>query len=390
MHKKLNNSDHGRLQQGLSLVELLIAMTLGLILMAGMIAVFSGNQRSSELNTAMANLQENARFALTALSNDIRMSAYQGCLDVRTSSMKVKSSVSPVPISGIDVLGNPEHDFNSSATTGSVINTATDWVPAIPGGFIPPNTNPAIPGTHALALQFGSRNQAKLMGPMEIGGNPSPAGPLSLDRNLGLNVGDLAIVANCDESELFTVTSSVVTPDGQLIGHSPALNSDGNFEFIYGVDISRIQTRVMRFSSSIYYVADTGLVNENGDSIRALYQQTFPYNDSTNPPTELVQGIENMRLSYGIRQNGGALRYVTSDDIAFVPSEVESIRIGLIMVSWDHIAELDDTNTYIIAGQAIPPAKNSVDANTHAEDKRYRLVFNTTVKVRNRRENGIL
>jgi len=81
--------------RGFSLVELLIAMTLGLILMTGLIVVFSENKKSVELNSAMANIQENARFALSALSQDIRLSSYQGCLDSRRGAMNVLSVQSP-------------------------------------------------------------------------------------------------------------------------------------------------------------------------------------------------------------------------------------------------------------------------------------------------------
>ncbi len=384
-NNKLNPS---RLQQGLSLVELLIAMTLGLILMTGMIAVFSGNQRSSELNTAMANMQENARFALTTLSTDIRMSAFQGCVDVRTSSLKVKALNVPIPITGMLPTGEPERDFNATSSTGAVIQPNGDWEPAIPGGFVAPLANPAIPGTHVLALQYGLRNQARVVAPMSVGSTISYAGDLQIETGTGLDVGDLAIVSNCDMAELFEVTSSTVTNDRQILGHSAGANVDGNFDAIYGAPANRISSRVMRFRASVFYVGDTGLVNANGDQIRALYEQTFPY-DATNPPSEIVQGVENLRLSYGIRLNGN-LRYVTADDPAFDPREVESIQVGLIMVSWDHISEQDDTNTYIIAGQAIPPAGSSTNALTHAQDKRYRLVFNTTVKVRNRRDNRLL
>ena len=45
-------------QHGVSLVELLIAMTLGLVLLAGMLTVFAGNRKSSELNTALSEIQE--------------------------------------------------------------------------------------------------------------------------------------------------------------------------------------------------------------------------------------------------------------------------------------------------------------------------------------------
>ena len=58
-------------EAGFSLIELLIAMTLGLMLTAGMFAVFAGNQRSSALNAEMANMQESMRFALNAVTEDV-------------------------------------------------------------------------------------------------------------------------------------------------------------------------------------------------------------------------------------------------------------------------------------------------------------------------------
>ncbi len=375
-------------QLGVSLVELLIAMTLGLILLAGMIAVFSGNKRSAELNTAMANIQENARFALNALSKDIRMAGYQGCLDSRRGRLNVVSANAPIPIDGITSDGLPNYNANLSAATGAVVRADGEWFPPIPGGLQPPVDNPAIPGTHVLSVQYGSSNDTPLDGPVNTGGVPDLAGPIRTVQNLGFKEGDLALIGSCSAVDLITVTDAPFFKLGQQISHDPPENINGNLSIRYGVPRNIFHTRVMRFLSKVYYVGDTGLVNDAGDSIRALYMQTFPYNDPTNPPVEIVQGVENMRVSYGLR-NSNTLRYVTADSPFFNPSEVESIQVGLIMTSWDHIAEQDDDNTYIIAGQPIAPSNDKDTGFGHAEDGRYRLVFNTTVKVRNRRDERI-
>ena len=375
--------------RGVSLVELLIAMSLGLILLGGMIAVFSGNKRSSELNTAMANMQENARFALSALGQGIRMSGYQGCLDPMQSMMKVKSVNSPVPTNGFNTDGELRHNFNQTSSTGAVVVSSAQWTPPISGGFIPPVINPAIPGTHVLSVQYGSRTQSRLADVLNIGGVPSPNGPIATVDNLALAIGDLALIANCDNVDLFTVSDTSLLDNGQLLEHAAPFNTDGQLDALYGLPQNIALTRVMRFISHIYYIADTGLENENGDQIRALYQQSYPYNDATNPPTEVIQGVENMRLSFGIQDNN-TLRYVTADSPLFDPARVVSVQVGIIMTSWDSIAEQDDMNTYVIAGQSIPPSENSIDGNTHAADRRYRLVYNTTIKVRNRRDNDIV
>ena len=87
--------------RGFSLVELMIAMTLGLFLTSSMIAVFLGNKRTSEVNTAMANIQENARFALDSIARDARVSGFQGCIDVNSEQLSVRSNNAPVTSGGL-------------------------------------------------------------------------------------------------------------------------------------------------------------------------------------------------------------------------------------------------------------------------------------------------
>jgi len=375
-------------QRGMSLIELLIAMTLGLILLTGMIAVFSGNKSSSELNTAMANIQENARFALSTLSRDVRLSGYQGCLDPMQGSMIVKAAKSPVLQTGFTTEGAPEHNYRLTSTTGAVVVRKDQWLPALSGDFIPPVANAAIPGTHVLSVQYGDQDDSTITGSIQLNGVPNPNGPIVTTRDLDLEVGDLALISSCDNVDLFEVSNVGSVGSGQSIQHAAPRNVDGSLSIDqYGEAGNILVTKVMKFKSMIYYIADTGLENSSGDQIRALYQQSYPYNDDDNPPSELVQGVENMRLSFGM-DTGNGIQYVSANDPSFNPLQVVSVQIGLMLTSWDRIADQDDTNIYTIAGQAIAPSENSIDGLTHAQDRRYRLVFNTTVKVRNRRSNN--
>jgi len=65
-------------QRGLSLVELLIAMALGLTLLAGVLQVVLGSKRSYQHGVALAELQENGRFALEAMAQDLRNAGFSG------------------------------------------------------------------------------------------------------------------------------------------------------------------------------------------------------------------------------------------------------------------------------------------------------------------------
>ena len=358
----------GCLQQGFSLVELLIAMTMGVVLIAGMLTVFSGNRRSSDLNSEMANMQENARFALNAMSMDARMGGFQGCPDINSAAARVMAQNAPA-------VGN----IFATATTGSVVVNETTWSPPPPLTFALPITRTPIPGTHTLSLQYGGPEVEELAVPLvdenssvEVASNPGNA-----------SVGDLMLISNCQFADLFRVTAIATSGVNTVFQHNAAANGNivQSFTAPYGRN-ARDTPLVMRFHSEVYFVGDTGLTNDNGDRITALYRQSFPFNDN---PVELVQGVENMRVRFGIRADSGQLRYMVPGAAAMNPGRVESIQIGLLMTSYDHIAAIDDEQTYILAGQAITPTNGVVDGTTHAQDKRFRLAFNTTIQVRNRR-----
>ena len=63
---------------GLTLVELLVAMTIGLVLIVGATQVYVDSHAAYAVNETTARLQENARYALSVLEPDIRMSGYWG------------------------------------------------------------------------------------------------------------------------------------------------------------------------------------------------------------------------------------------------------------------------------------------------------------------------
>lgn len=360
--------------KGFSLVELLIAMTLGLILISSMIAVFSGNKRSSELNAATADLQESARYALEQISRDARISGYLGCL---------------TDPNAVNIIGNtaPSDDLRRTAAVGSVVVDSQVWSPPLMG-FTPPDTNLAKPGSDALMLQYAGPDATQLVVEMNIGGTPSPAANILTFDDNGLSSGDLAIISNCEFAELFQISDVTVGGANTSISHAAASNSNAAFfNRVYGDDKSINETRVMKFSSNVYYIGENGQLNSDGEIIYSLYQQSLPYDSIDNPPVELVTGVENFKVSYGVSDNiTGGVRFVSANSPLFNPARVNSIRIGLLMVSYDEVAEVDDVNTYLLAGTAITPANGGqAGVDTHPTDRRIRLAFNTTIQIRNRR-----
>ena len=65
-------------QRGMSLVELMVALAIGSIMIAGAIFVYAKSRDSYATNDAVARLQETARYALSVIEPDVRMSNYWG------------------------------------------------------------------------------------------------------------------------------------------------------------------------------------------------------------------------------------------------------------------------------------------------------------------------
>ncbi|MDR1647985.1 MAG: PilW family protein [Zoogloeaceae bacterium] len=70
---------HTRSARGFTLTEFMVAMTLGLLLIGGVIHVYVASFSSWRINDDLARIQENGRIAIGMLERDLRMAAFRGC-----------------------------------------------------------------------------------------------------------------------------------------------------------------------------------------------------------------------------------------------------------------------------------------------------------------------
>lgn len=63
---------------GMSIIELMIAMTIGLLIMAGLANLFVQSKQSFRQDNVIARMQEDARFAINLLGDDVSMAGYFG------------------------------------------------------------------------------------------------------------------------------------------------------------------------------------------------------------------------------------------------------------------------------------------------------------------------
>ncbi|MBT7173720.1 MAG: prepilin-type N-terminal cleavage/methylation domain-containing protein, partial [Gammaproteobacteria bacterium] len=66
------------LQKGLSLVELMISLTVGSVITAGVVQLFSANSETYGVMTGQSRMQESARFSLDFIGRDIYKAGYFG------------------------------------------------------------------------------------------------------------------------------------------------------------------------------------------------------------------------------------------------------------------------------------------------------------------------
>ncbi len=108
-------------QRGLSLVELMVALTIGSVMIAGALFVYMKSRDSYAVNDAVARLQDTARYAISVIEPDVRMSNYWGLVKgagvITDQAAQTATSLGEPTSCGTnfahDLLTNLEGDNNS-------------------------------------------------------------------------------------------------------------------------------------------------------------------------------------------------------------------------------------------------------------------------------------
>ncbi len=146
--------------RGLSLVELMVAITIGAILLGGAVTLFINNRDTYKTTNELSRLQETARYALDMMVKDIRMAGYFGCAD------RLDTVVVNVPVATDGELW--DFNLNPAATIVPPIEGMEAAAPADgfqPSGFAVTIGNDGdsgeiLAGTDAITLRYISGSMA--------------------------------------------------------------------------------------------------------------------------------------------------------------------------------------------------------------------------------------
>lgn len=349
-------------QRGFSLVELMVAMAIGIFLMFGAVTVFTNSKRTYNENEVSSRLQENLRFASEILTHDVRMAGYYGCANTdvpatAASPTKLHSAIPAGLITDanhiIDISGGGIEGWEGSAATAEWHPSGVDisaWVSAPVasnaamsaatfGAPVSTGNPDAILIRHAGGVHWEVTSQmASLTSAVSIDNTPV--------NGVAVNADDLVSVSNCNSADVFQVGNQVSTSVTPVSGTK--LNTEygekKSFTSDAGTAVDYATSRLSKFSPVAYYIG-LGCMEPDTDSNTAtcantgpaLFRQIWDSASGTVVRQQLLAGIENMQITYGIDTSGDRVpdSYVRADDaslgsLANWDTQVVSVRIGLL------------------------------------------------------------
>ena len=379
-----------RHQRGLTLVELMIAMLLGLFLIGGLLQIFISSQQTYRMQEALSRLQENGRFAIDFMTRDIRLAGFKGC------SSRSYTVMPPVLNQATAFL----YDFNT-AIQGFEATSKKAWTPAMVTDITEPSEVGSdvitirradeqgfaviAQGVNKLTLDNSTPDPVPATKPILTASNANltassdnlvSAGFLN---SSGANNCAIAVVSDCADAAVVFQISAI---NGNILEYNQGdclvegtVVKPGNA--LANLPPTNVVSQVFPINTTSYYVRTA-----NGQP--SLYRRI-----GSKDAEELVEGVESMEILYGVdtdvkdTSNYGTADYYVKADALYVASDaaataanwakVVSVRISLLMTT------IDDNLT----AQPAASFKFNTVYDTPA-DRKLRRVVTSTIALRNR------
>jgi len=338
----------GERQRGFSLVELMVAMTIGMIVLAGVAYLYVESRQSFRSMDNLSRMQESARYALEIISRDIRMAGYRGCA---SSSGEFHNTLNKSGESAYN-FGLPINGYDADGA---------GWAPALPadaGGLSGLNI---LAGTDAIILRsaFG--------GGVTVTKEPGKtSADIKVTAPNDLEPGDIVMVTNCKAASVLQITAPYGKGEENVV-HNTGAGSPGNADKDLGEKYADTGGEIIKMQSKSYFIR-TG-----ASGMPALWQFDNYKAAGGDNPAEIAEGVENMQILYGLDTTGDGIieNYVKADAVANW-EQVAAVRISLLVAgNDDNVTSSKQKYTYN-------------GALVTAADQRLRQVFTTTVSVRNK------
>lgn len=333
--------------RGVSLVELMIALVVGLIVVGAGITAFLATSRTYAATESLGRVQENMRVAFELIGRDLREAAGNPC---------------EKNLPSYNVLNNPAGQWYTDFSTGI---RGYEGTQAFPGAAFGTAAGQRIAGTDAVELKSAVANGVNI-----VGHTPASAQFKVSTINHGLFAGDLALACDFGQAAVFQVTNAqpgindtIVHNTGAAVpgncskglGFGIPVNCDGanGNQYAFGCYQGK-------FSGSGCDGDDDGIKNEpedlwpaiiaklrltrwyigaNGRGGRSLYQSSVRNAGGvlTVDNNEIADGVRDMRLRYLL---AGATDYVAASAVTaadWASDRVVAVSIDLAVEGTDAV-----------------------------------------------------
>lgn len=346
-----------RRQSGISIIELMITLTLGLFIVGGIMYVFSSSRTVFSSNDAVARIQEDGRMAMERLTRVVRQAGFMGCSN--------SQSVTPHIIADSDKDGNTtEHATFALGDGIRVFDNGVGW------DDISPSLNTTaitrIAGTDVIQIKGLSACTAKLTANMtaddadiEIGAN-----------SCGWSGYQVLVIADCTNIDIFAASAFA----GGAISHDDTRNTDSKLGKAYGKD-----SLVFGYSEKTFFIGMHPTLN-----LPVLYEMDFDGNAVT--VNEVAANIFDLQvLAVQADSNGDgvpdAAATVTSTDTA-----LGTVTIPVLgSVTWSQAMSMRVRFSVRSESDNTGPSSLAYTFNgLPVTDKRIKRDFASVIGIRNR------
>lgn len=383
-------------QQGVTLVELMIALGIGTLIALAIstlfFQVFSGYRSTDD----SARATESGTFGLRLLTEDLRLSGFVGLFDNAAGIAMAR----PAMISGspADNCGNPAWLLPLDVTTNRVNKrehiTNPTTLPCIPAASVFPGS-PAIvvrgaDGVLATAADMASNRvliQSSQTGAIIFMGNDYAAQVLAPERNFTV----------CRYTPGAGACNDVAHPSPFSLTpfcRCPRTGANANTGTVALVD-----GPIFRYHAHVYYIrpcsrfapGQTSCTNaaDGGEPIPTLVRRQLSDSDpAVFVETPIAEGVERLNVSYGLDTDGNGVVDTYTDSATVAAANLGNAltaRVSLLMrTRKPENKGIDQDNTYTLADHSdTNPSKFNCGNEDNPLCKHRRYLLTDTVQFKN-------
>ena len=363
----------GRHMHGLSLIELMIAITLGLLVLAGLVTIYVDSSRSGNEFSKMNRQIENGRFALQMLREDLWHAGFWG--EYRPPNWD-EYAVGDEPAA----LPNPCLAFGNWGVTTADVEEYKKALLAFPvQGY---DNGTSLPAECTMVSDRQSGTDVLFVRHADT----CIAGAAGCEAVTGGKLYYQASLCSADETAYPSTPNYVIDTDAAL---HVLRTRDGTGKSCTATGYTTAIAGKRKLVSNLYYIRD--YATTSGDGIPTLMRSVLDLAGGAvehQPAQPLVEGIEHLAVEYGIDTDGDG----DVDSFSSAPATIAAwgnviaVNIHVLARNLEKTAGHSDTKTYTLGAGNTLCSTASTDAGCASKtlDPGYkRHVFSAFVRLMN-------